>query len=271
MDDSAASITGHKVRTIFISDLHLGTRGCQADAILEFLKVYESAELYLVGDIVDGWRLRQSWHWPQAHNDVVQKLLRKVRKGTRIVYIPGNHDEFLRDYAGSTFGGVEIKEEAIHICADGRKMLLLHGDKFDTVVRNVRWLALLGDHAYDFAIWLNGHIARLRRIMGLPYWSFSQWSKDKVKRAVNFITAFEETVVADAKKHGADIVLCGHIHKATIRQLDGVTYVNCGDWVESCTAILEHHDGRLELLRWHAVAEPVYSNLLLAGAEKAAV
>ena len=251
MDGGDMKTISRSVRTLFLSDLHLGTRGCQADALLDFLRVHEAEEIYLVGDIVDGWRLRQSWHWPQSHNDVVQKLLRKARKGTRVVYIPGNHDEFLRDYAGSTFGGVEIKEEAIHICADGRKMLLLHGDKFDTVVRNVRWLALLGDHAYDFAIWLNGHIARFRRMMGLPYWSFSQWSKDKVKTAVSFVTAFEEAVVHDARKQGADIVVCGHIHKAVIRQFDDITYVNTGDWVESCTAVLEHFDGRLEICRWH--------------------
>ncbi len=252
MDDGAASKGTRKVRAIFISDLHLGTRGCQAEALLDFMKVYDADQFYLVGDIVDGWRLRQTWHWPQAHNDVVQKMLRKVRKGARVVYIPGNHDEFLRDYEGSTFGGVEIREEAIHICANGRKMLLLHGDKFDTIVRNVRWLALLGDHAYDFAIWLNRHIARFRRVMGLPYWSFSQWGKDKVKRAVNFIAAFEEAAVNDAKKHGADIVLCGHIHKAVIRKYGDITYVNTGDWVESCTAVLEHHDGSLEICHWHA-------------------
>lgn len=244
----------HRVRTIFISDVHLGTRGCQADALLDFLKVYDAQTIFLVGDIVDGWRLKQSWYWPQAHNDVVQKLLRKVRKGARLVFIPGNHDECFRDYVGSNFGGVEIEEEAIHICADGRKMLLMHGDKFDTVVRNIRWLALLGDWAYDFAIWLNGHIARVRRHMGLPYWSFSQWSKDKVKRAVSFIVAFEDAVIADAKKHGADIVVCGHIHKPVVRAVDGVTYINTGDWVESCSAVLEHDDGRLELIYWHEAA-----------------
>lgn len=240
-----------RVRTLFISDVHLGTRGCQAEALLDFLKVYESETIFLVGDIVDGWRLKQSWYWPQAHNDVVQKLLRKVRKGARLIYIPGNHDECFRDYVGSNFGGVEIEEEAVHVCADGRRMYLLHGDKFDTVVRNIKWLALLGDWAYDFAIWLNGHIARVRRMLGLPYWSFSQWSKEKVKRAVSFISAFEDAVIADAKKHGADIVVCGHIHKPIVRTTDGVTYINTGDWVESCSALVEHNDGRLELLFWH--------------------
>jgi UDP-2,3-diacylglucosamine pyrophosphatase LpxH len=262
--------TVRHVRTLFISDVHLGTRGCQADSLLDFLKVYEAEEIYLGGDMVDGWRLRQSWHWPQSHNGVVQKLLRKVRKGTRVVYIPGNHDEFLRDYADSNFGGVEVVEEAFHTCADGRKMFILHGDKFDTVVRNVRWLALLGDHAYDFAIWLNGHIARVRRHLGLPYWSFSQWSKDKVKRAVSFVTAFEEAVVRDARHHKVDIVLCGHIHKATIKQFDDVTYVNSGDWVESCTAILEHHDGALEICNWHKTRDQKLGQLGVTSREPVA-
>ncbi len=240
-----------RVRTLFLSDLHLGTRGCQAESILDFLKAHEADQIFLVGDIVDGWRLRQSWYWPQAHNDVVQKLLRQSRKGVRVVYVPGNHDEFARDYVGSTFGGVEVLEETIHTCADGRRMLILHGDKFDTVVRNMRWLALIGDQAYDFAIWLNHHIARMRRWLGLPYWSFSRWSKDKVKRAVSFMTAFEDAVAHDARRHGVDIVLCGHIHKATIRQIGGIEYVNTGDWVESCTAVLENFDGSLEMCHWH--------------------
>jgi UDP-2,3-diacylglucosamine pyrophosphatase LpxH len=243
------------VRTLFISDSHLGTRGCQADALLDFLKLYEAETIFLVGDIVDGWRLKQSWYWPQSHNDVVQKLLRKVRKGARLVYVPGNHDECFRDYAGSNFGGIEVMEEAVHICADGRKMLLLHGDKFDTVVRNIKWLAHLGDWAYDFAIWLNGHIARVRRYLGLPYWSFSQWSKDRVKTAVSFMSAFEEAVATDARKHGADIVLCGHIHKPVIRNINNVTYINTGDWVESCSAVVEHSDGRLELILWHQLKQ----------------
>ena len=254
MPDKSGTI---HVQTLFISDVHLGTRGCQAQALLDFIRVYEAQTIYLVGDIFDGWRLKASWHWPQAHNDVVQKILRKVRKGTRLVYVPGNHDEFMRDYAGSTFGGVEIVEEAIHETVDGRRMLILHGDKFDTVVRNVKWLALLGDWAYDLAIWLNRWIARARRALGLPYWSFSAWSKSKVKRAVNFISAFEQAVVADGRRHGADIVLCGHIHRAAYEHMDDILYVNTGDWVESNTAVVEHRDGRLELIHWtdasHAV------------------
>ncbi|MDB5650949.1 MAG: metallophosphoesterase [Hyphomicrobiales bacterium] len=245
------------VRTLFISDVHLGTRGCQAAALLDFIRVYDADTIYLVGDIIDGWRLRASWHWPQAHNDVVQKILRKVRKGTRLVYVPGNHDEFLREYAGSTFGGIEIVEEAIHVTADGRRMLVLHGDKFDTIVRNMRWLALLGDGAYDLAIWLNRWIARVRRAFNLPYWSFSAWSKQKVKRAVNFISAFEHAVAMDARKHDVEIVLCGHIHRPAHQQLDGLLYLNTGDWVESNSAVVEHPDGRLELVFWTDAAEAV--------------
>lgn len=243
------------VRTLFLSDLHLGARGCQAEAILEFLRVYEAETIYLVGDIIDGWRLKAAWHWPQAHNDVVQKFLRKVRKSTRLIYIPGNHDDFLRAYAGSTFGGIEIHEEFVHTTADGKRILLLHGDKYDTVVSNVKFIALLGDHAYDFAIFLNRHISRARRSLGLPYWSFSAYAKQKVKRAVNFISAFEKAVVADAKRHGVDAVLCGHIHQPAMSMIDGVQYLNTGDWVESCSAILEHWDGRLELVKWTSAQE----------------
>lgn len=242
--------TSRGFRALFLSDLHLGTRGCQAELLLDFLKCHEAETIYLVGDIVDGWRLKVSWNWPQAHNDVVQKLLRKVRKGTRIVYIPGNHDEFLRDYVGMNFGGIEIVEEHVHTTADGRRMLVLHGDKFDIVVRHVKWLALLGDWAYDLALFLNVYISRIRRRMGLPYWSFSAWSKQKVKTAVNFVGAFQSAVSEDARRHGVDIVLCGHIHQPAIKTIEDVLYVNTGDWVESCSAVVEHHDGRLELVRW---------------------
>jgi UDP-2,3-diacylglucosamine pyrophosphatase LpxH len=240
-----------RIRSLFISDLHLGTKGSQADALLDLLRLYEPDTIYLVGDIVDGWRLKAVWHWPQAHNDVVQKLLRKVRKGCRLIYIPGNHDEFMRDYAGSNFGGIEVMEEAIHEGADGRRALVLHGDKFDVVVRHMRWLALLGDTAYDFALYLNRHVSRARRAMGLPYWSFSAWSKSRVKSAVNFIGAFRDAVVNEARRHNVDTIICGHIHQAAIETMDGVRYINCGDWVESCTAIIETFDGRYELVHGH--------------------
>jgi UDP-2,3-diacylglucosamine pyrophosphatase LpxH len=239
-----------KVRTLFISDVHLGTRGCQAGALLSFLKAHEAEQIYLIGDIIDGWRLKASWHWPQLHNDVVQKLLRQVRKGVRLVYVPGNHDEFLRDYAGSNFGGVEVMEETIHVTADGRRILILHGDKFDEVVRTMKWLAHLGDAAYDFAIFLNRQISIVRRRLGLPYWSFSAYAKSKVKKAVAFISAFEEAVALDAVRHDVTGVMCGHIHQPAIRRLGEIDYYNTGDWVESCSAIIETMDGAFELVHW---------------------
>ncbi len=239
-----------RVRTLFLSDVHLGTRGCQAVLLLDFLKRYDADTIYLVGDIVDGWRLRSSWYWPQAHNDVIQKLLRKVRKGSRLVYIPGNHDEFLRDYLGSAFGGIELVDQAIHVAADGKRYLVIHGDQFDLVVRHARWLALLGDGAYTVALAINTHLNAIRRRLGLTYWSLSAWAKRKVKNAVNYIGRFEEFLAAEARRHEADGVICGHIHHPALRDLLGIRYGNAGDWVESCTAIVEHYDGRLELIRW---------------------
>lgn len=237
-------------RALFISDVHLGTRGCQAELILDFLKHHEADTVYLVGDIVDGWRLRRSWHWPQAHNDVVQKILRKGRKGSQIIYLPGNHDEFLRDYVGMTFGAVEIAEPVIHEGVDGRRYLVLHGDAFDVVVRHAKWLAFLGDWAYVAVLGLNTYFNHLRRRLGLTYWSLSAWAKMKVKNAVNFIGEFERALVAEARRIGADGVICGHIHHASEKTIDGVIYLNCGDWVESCTALVENLDGRFEILHW---------------------
>jgi UDP-2,3-diacylglucosamine pyrophosphatase LpxH len=238
------------VRAMFLSDLHLGTKGCQAEKLLEFLRIHDADLIYLVGDIVDGWQLKSGWYWPQAHNDVVQKLLRKARKGARIIYIPGNHDEFLRDFYGTHFGGIEVVENTIHDTADGRRFLVIHGDLFDVVIRHARWLSLLGDKAYDLAISLNTSFNTIRRVLGLPYWSLSQWLKLKVKNAVNFIGEFEHTLSAEALRHRVNGVICGHIHHAIIRQRNGLTYVNCGDWVESCTAVVEHFDGRLEIIDW---------------------
>ncbi len=240
-------------RTLFISDLHLGTRGCQHQLVIDFLKHNDADTIYLVGDIIDGWKLKSGWYWPQGHNDVVQKLLRKVRKGARMVYIPGNHDEFAREYIGMTFGGVEVMRTAVHVTADGRKFFVTHGDDYDIVVRNVRWLAHLGDWAYTTAIALNTVFNIVRRRLGFPYWSFSAWAKLKVKNAVNFIGDFEEVVAQDAVKHGVDGVICGHIHHATMRDIKGVTYVNTGDFVESCSFVAEHRDGRLEVLHWLAL------------------
>lgn len=237
-------------RTLFLSDIHLGSKAAKADFLLDFLKHHEADTIILVGDIVDGWRLKRSWYWPQDCNDVVQKLLRKARKGTRIVYIPGNHDEFLRDFPGMHFGGIEVAERMIHEGADGRRYLVLHGDEFDVVVRNARLLAYLGDWAYDMAIMINVVLAGIRRRLGMPYWSFSAWAKLQVKHAVNFIGEFQRVVVDEARRNDADGVICGHIHHAVIEEIDGVRYINTGDWVESCTAIAEHEDGRFELITW---------------------
>ena len=239
-----------RYRSLFLSDFHLGTKGCQAQALLDFLKHNDADTIYLVGDIVDGWRLRSSWHWPQAHNDVVQKLLRKARKGSRVIYLPGNHDEFLRGFYGTHFGGIEVRETAVHETASGQRYLVIHGDVFDVVVANARWLAGFGDWAYEAALWTSRHLNVVRRSLGLSYWSLSAWGKAKVKNAVNYIGRFEETLAAEADKHGVDGVICGHIHHAALRDIGGFTYINTGDWVESCTAVAEHEDGRMEILTW---------------------
>ncbi len=239
-----------RVRAMFISDAHLGTRGCQAAMLLDYLRHYDADVIYLVGDMIDGWRLRSGWYWPQLHNDVVQKLLRKVRKGARLVYVPGNHDEFLRDYVGSNFGDIEICDRAVHESADGTRMLVIHGDQFDIVMRHARWLAFLGDGAYAAALMANTWLNVARRKLGLTYWSLSAWAKLKVKDAVNFIGSFEELLASEARRHAVDGVICGHIHHAAMHDRFGVRYMNTGDWVESCTALVEHYDGRYELLRW---------------------
>lgn len=239
-----------RYRALFISDVHLGTKGAQAEMLLDFLKGHDADVIYLVGDIIDGWRLKQVWYWPQAHNDVVQKILRKGRKGSRIVYLPGNHDEFLRGYYGIHFGGIEVVETAIHEALDGRRFLIIHGDFFDLVVRHAKWLAYLGDWAYETALVLNTYFNWVRRKLGFPYWSLSAWAKLKVKNAVSFIGDYEETLSAEARKRDADGVICGHIHHAAMHDINGIFYLNAGDWVESCTAIAEHQDGRFELIRW---------------------
>jgi UDP-2,3-diacylglucosamine pyrophosphatase LpxH len=237
-------------RAIFISDVHLGTRGCKADFLLDFLKHTESEKLFLVGDIIDGWRLQKSWFWQQSHNDVVQKVLRKARKGTVVTYVPGNHDEFARDYTDYAFGEIEITRKCIHKTAGGKRLLIIHGDECDGVMIYARWLAILGDHAYGAALTLNTWYNALRRKLGLPYWSLSKYLKHKVKNAVQFINNYEGAVARLARENGADGVVCGHIHHAVIKDIDGITYCNDGDWVESCTALVEHFDGRLEIIHW---------------------
>ncbi|MDC8786264.1 UDP-2,3-diacylglucosamine diphosphatase [Roseateles koreensis] len=237
-------------RTVWISDLHLGTPGCQAAALLEFLREVECEQLFLVGDIIDGWQLRRSWYWPQAHNDVVQKLLRKARKGCKVYFVPGNHDEFARKYLNHNFGGIEVVKEWIHETADGRKLWITHGDLFDGVIQCAKWLAHVGDTAYEFTLKLNRYLNHLRAKFGLPYWSLSKYLKQKVKRAVSYVSDFEVAVAREARKRGVYGVVCGHIHHAEMREIDGILYCNDGDWVESLTALVEHADGRLEILDW---------------------
>jgi UDP-2,3-diacylglucosamine pyrophosphatase LpxH len=223
-----------RYRAIWISDIHLGTRGCKAEYLIDFLRQTESDYLYLVGDIIDGWRLKKSWYWNQGQNDVIQKILRKARKGTEVVYVPGNHDEALRNYTSMYFGGVAVEREVIHLTADGRRLLVLHGDEFDGVVTYARWLAFLGDRAYNVALSANHWLNLVRRRLRLPYWSLSAYLKYKVKNAVQFVGRFESVVAAEACR----------------RNIDGILYCNDGDWVESCTALVEHQDGRLEIIRF---------------------
>jgi UDP-2,3-diacylglucosamine pyrophosphatase LpxH len=239
-----------RYRAIWISDVHLGTRACQAGLLLDFLKHTESDYLYLVGDIVDGWQLKKRWYWPQAHNDVIQKILRRARHGAQVFFLPGNHDEAARNFCGLHFGGVFVTDEVMHQTAAGKRLLILHGDQFDAVMGCAKWLAHLGDTAYEFTLILNTILNFARHKLGFPYWSLSAYLKHKVKDAVNHISAFEEFIAERARHHKADGVVCGHIHHAEMRPIGEVTYCNDGDWVESCTALVEAMDGTLSIIRW---------------------
>jgi UDP-2,3-diacylglucosamine pyrophosphatase LpxH len=242
----------HRVRTIFLSDIHLGTRACQADRLLDFLKAYDSDRLFLVGDIIDFWAMRRRGvYWSAAQNTLVQKILKRARHHVQVVFVPGNHDEAAREHVGASFGNIRVVHDEVHVTADGKRYLVLHGDEFDQVTRCARWIAILGDHTYALLVRLNLLLSWLRRRLGLPgYWSLAGYAKRKVKTAVDFVFGFEEAVARHARERGMDGVICGHIHSATLRTLHGIHYVNCGDWVDSCTAIVEHLDGRLELVRW---------------------
>jgi UDP-2,3-diacylglucosamine pyrophosphatase LpxH len=239
-----------RFRTIWISDVHLGTRGCNARLLLDFLDHSDSDTLYLVGDIIDGWRLKKRFYWPAAHNDIVRRILKRAKRGTRVVYIPGNHDEMFRQFSGLDFGGVEIRRKAIHDTADGRRLLVLHGDEFDAIMLAHRWLAFAGDTAYELLLRINVVVNAVRQRLGMPYWSLSKHAKHRVKNAVEFISRYEEVVAKAAGARGIDGVVCGHIHTAEIRDIAGVAYYNDGDWVESCTALVEHVDGRMDILLW---------------------
>lgn len=248
-----------RVRSIFLSDIHLGTPACQASALLEFLKGYDAEHLFLVGDIVDFWAIRRRGvYWSSEQNTVVQKILKRARHDVKVVFVPGNHDEVLREHAGTSFGNIRVERDYLHVAADGRRYLLIHGDEFDQVTKYHRWLAILGDHAYDMLVRINRWLSWARRTLKVPgYWSLSGYAKRKVKTAVSFIFDFEDSVLRHARERGVDGVICGHIHAATIREEAGITYLNCGDWVDSCTAIVEHPDGAMELVRWGGAQENV--------------
>ncbi len=242
-----------RVRSVFVSDVHLGTRACQAERLLAFLRAYPADHLYLVGDIVDFWAMSREVRWTPAQNTVVQKVLKRARHGEKVTFIPGNHDEALREHVGITFGDIRIERECVHEAADGKRYLVLHGDEFDQVTCHHRWIAVLGDVAYTWLVRVNVWLSWVRRKLGIAgYWSLAGYAKRKVKLAVSFVGDFEASVVRAVRDRGLDGVICGHIHVAALRDVDGVTYVNCGDWVDSCTAIVEHHDGRLELVEWRA-------------------
>jgi UDP-2,3-diacylglucosamine pyrophosphatase LpxH len=248
-----------KYRSIWISDTHLGSRGCKAEFLLDFLQHNQADHLYLVGDIIDGWALRKRWYWDAFHDQILHLLFERAQRGTKVTYVSGNHDEFLRPFIHHQITAISLEDEVVHTTADGRKFLVLHGDQFDGVMQFARWLAILGDWIYERLLVVNNVYNRLRRRMGYPYWSLSAYLKHKTKSAVNFISAFEETLAKEAKKRQLDGIICGHIHHAEIRDIDGVLYCNDGDWVESCTALVEEWDGSLHVVRWtetkNAVAE----------------
>ncbi len=245
-----------RYRAIWLSDTHLGTAGCKALYLLDFLRHNESDRLYLVGDIIDGWQLKKGWYWNQSHNDVVQKVLRKARKGAHVVFIPGNHDEFARQYVGLAFGGIQVRQDDVHLLRDGRRLWITHGDQFDGIVQSVRWLAYLGDSLYTFVLALNHWFNRARSRLGLRYWSLSQYLKHRVKNAVAFISDYERVLIGEARRRGFDGVVCGHIHKAEIKTVDGLLYCNDGDWVESLTALVETLEGELKLIVWDEIRSP---------------
>ena len=253
-------------RTIWISDVHLGTPGCQAQRLLEFLRATESETLYLVGDIIDGWQLKRRWYWEQSHNNVVQTVLKKAKKGTNVVFVPGNHDEVIRQFIDLDFGGIKIRDELVHTTANGKRMLVIHGDRFDGVIACAKWLAYVGDNLYTMILKFNQWFNSWRARAGLPYWSLSQYLKGKVKNAVNYITSFEDALAAEASKKGLDGVICGHIHKPEIRDINGIKYCNDGDWVESLSALVEDASGELRLVTWGEIMQLKKSSKL-AGVE----
>ncbi len=255
-----------RVRTVFISNVHLGFKGCHAEYLLDFLRRVECECIYLVGDIVDLWSLKRSFYWPQQHNDVIRTLLGKAKHGTRVIYIPGNHDRVFRDYDGWVLGNVEVRLEAIHRTADGRRFLVVHGDEFDGVIRASPLLESLGNHLYATALRLNRYVNAVRQRFGYPYWSVAAFLKHRVKNAVRYIANFERAVAFEARRRGLDGMICGHIHRPEVVEIEGIVYCNDGDWVESCTALVEDAHGRLNLLRWTEQTEVLSGAWAPAGA-----
>lgn len=240
-----------RYRTVCLSDIHLGTKSCKAEYLVDFLRHLRCDNLYLVGDVIDLWRLKRSgWYWPSMHNEVVRQLLTLAQNSTRVVYIPGNHDELLRDYAGTRFNEIEIAARCIHETADGRRVMILHGDEFDVVVCSNPWLGALGSLSYDTLLGLNHWINLGRRRLGLPYWSFATRLKSRLRNVNHYIATFEQTLIQSARRYQVDGIVCGHIHHPALRHEDGVLYGNCGDWVEHCTALVEDDNGRWSLLAW---------------------
>ncbi|MEO0477893.1 MAG: UDP-2,3-diacylglucosamine diphosphatase [Planctomycetota bacterium] len=239
-----------RYRAVWISDTHLGTRSCKADFLLDFLKSIETDHLYLVGDIIDLWKAKSGWYWNDIQNQVLRRVLKMSSLGTKVFYTPGNHDEYFRGFIGTNFGGIQIIDRVEHRMLDGRRFLVFHGDQFDAIVCNYRWLAVVGGHLYDWLVQLNSGFNWCRKKLGMHYWSLSQYLKLRAKHATKVIGSFETITSEFGKKEGYDGVVCGHIHKAEIRDINGITYCNDGDWVESCTALVEHLDGRLEIIEW---------------------
>ena len=241
-----------RVRSIFLSDVHLGTAACQAECLLDLLRGYDCQYLFLVGDILDLWSMRRRGvHWSEAQNTVVQKILKRARHDVQVVFVPGNHDEAAREHAGTLFGNIRVELDYEHTAADGKRYLLVHGDQFDRVTRHHAWVAALGTWAYDLLVEINRWLSWLRRTLHLPgYWSLAGYAKRRMKSAASFVANFEEALLHHARSRGVDGVICGHIHVAAIREAGGMTYINCGDWVDSCTAVVEHHDGRMEIVHW---------------------
>ncbi|MEZ5992927.1 MAG: UDP-2,3-diacylglucosamine diphosphatase [Planctomycetota bacterium] len=250
MLDSETKPPKQRYRTVWISDTHLGSRHCRAERLLNFLKVTECEHLYLVGDIIDIWALKRKWHWPKLHSDVLRRILKTDNKGTKVVFVPGNHDELFRSYNRLVFGGVEINNEPIHITADGRRAVVLHGDIFDAVVANHKIITFIGDWLYEVLLRVNIWFNAVRRWCGFGHWSLSNFVKHQVKQVISFIGSYEDALVRYAKQKKADMIVCGHIHHPEVREVDDVLYCNCGDWVENCSAIVEHFDGRIEMLRF---------------------